>query len=99
MTFVATNPEMVSAAADNLQSIRSIMNEQNAIVTGSIAEISPSTADEVSALTAIRSSARAVQYQAVSAQAAVVRELLVTTLQAAADCYAATETANAASVG
>ena len=99
MTFVATNPEMVSAAADNLQSIGSIMNEQNAIVTGNIAEITPSTADEVSALTAIQFSARAVQYQAVSAQAAVVRELLVTTLQAAADCYAATETANAASVG
>lgn len=98
MSFVATNPEMVSAAADNLQSIGSIMNEQNAIVTGSIAEITPAAADEVSALTAIQFSAHAVQYQAVSAQAAVVRELLVATLHAAADCYAATETANAASV-
>jgi DNA-directed RNA polymerase subunit F len=96
MSFVATNPEMVSAAADNLQSIGSVMNEQNDIVTGRIAEITPAAADEVSALTAIQFSAHAVQYQAVSAQAAVVRELLVTTLQAAADCYAATETANAA---
>jgi DNA-directed RNA polymerase subunit F len=98
MSFVATNPEMVSAAADNLQSIGSVMNEQNDIVIGRIAEITPAAADEVSALTAIQFSAHAVQYQAVSAQAAMVRELLVTTLQAAADCYAATETANAASV-
>ena len=98
MSFVATNPEMVSAAADNLQSIGSIMNEQNAIVTGSTAEVTPAAADEVSALTAMQFSAHAIQYQAVSAQAAAVRELLVTMLQAAADCYAATETANAASV-
>jgi hypothetical protein len=98
MSFVATNPEMMSAAADNLQSIGSVMNEQNAVVTGRIAEITPAGADQVSALTAIQFSAHAVQYQAVSAQAAVVRELLVTTLQADGDCYAATETANAASV-
>ena len=76
MSFVATNPEMVSAAAGNLQSIGSVVNEQNAIVTGRIAEITTAAADEVSALTAIQFSARAVQYQAVSAQAAVVRELL-----------------------
>ena len=44
MSFVATNPEMVSAAADNLQSIGSVMNEQNAIVTGRIAEITPNAA-------------------------------------------------------
>jgi len=98
MSFVATNPEMVSAAADNLQGIGSVMNEQNAIAIGRTAEITPAAADEVSALTAIQFSAHAVQYQAVSTQAAVVRELLVTTLQAAAGCYGATETANAASV-
>jgi hypothetical protein len=99
MSSVATNPEMVSAAADDLQTIGSVMNEQNAIVTGRTAEVTPAAADEVSALTAIQFSAHAVQYQAVSAQAAVVRQLLVTTLQAAADGYSATETANAALVG
>jgi hypothetical protein len=98
MSFVATNPEMVSAAADNLQSIGSIMNEQNAIMTGRTAEVTPAAADEVSASTAIQFSAHTVRYQAVSAQAAAVRELLVTMLQAAADSYAAAETANAASV-
>ena len=76
MSFVATNPEMVSAAAGNLQSIGSVVNDKNAIVTGRIALITTAAADEVSALTAIQFSAHAVQYQAVSAQAAVVRELL-----------------------
>ena len=67
MSFIATNPERVSAAADNVQSIGSAVNEQNAIVTGRVAEITPAAADEVSALTAIQFSAHAVQYQPVSA--------------------------------
>jgi PE family len=58
MSFVATNPEMVGAAADNLQSIGSVMNEQNAIVTGCIAEKTPAAADAVSALTAMQFSAQ-----------------------------------------
>jgi len=93
MSFVITHPEALAAAARGVGSVLTARNVATA-PTG----FAPAAADEVSALTAIQFSAHAVQYQAVSAQAAVVRELLVTTLQAAADCYAATETANAASV-
>ena len=96
MYFVATNPEMLSAAADNLQSIGSVMSEQNATVTGCTTEVMPAAADEVSALTALQFSAHAVAYQAVSAQASSIRELFVAALQDAADCYTATEAANAA---
>jgi hypothetical protein len=50
MSLVATNPEMLSAAADNLQSIGSAMNEQNATATDCTAEVPPAAADAVSAL-------------------------------------------------
>ncbi len=59
----------------------------------------PAAADEVSALTAVQFAAHAALYQAVSAQAVAVHELLVATLGASAGSYAAVEAANATTVG
>jgi hypothetical protein len=54
----------------------------------------PPAADEVSALTAAQFAAHAEMYQAVSAQAAAIHELFVTTLSTSGESYAATEVAN-----
>jgi PE family len=95
MSRVVINPQILSAAADNLQSIGSVIDEQNSAATTCTAEVISAATDEVSALVAIQFSAHAIQYRAASAQAAMVRELMTATLQAAAISYAATETANA----
>jgi uncharacterized protein (DUF362 family) len=55
-------------------------------------------ADDVSALTAAQFASHAGRYQAVSAQAAAVHQLFVTTLATSAGSYAATEAANAARI-
>jgi hypothetical protein len=96
MSFVTTEPEMLTAAADDLQSIASAMSVQNANATTRTAGVLPAAADEISALAAMQFAAHAALYQAVSAQAAAIHEMLVTTLGASAGSYAATETANAA---
>ena len=57
----------------------------------------PAAADEVSALTAGQFASHAAMYQAVSAHAATVHDLFVSTLRAGAHSYDATETANATS--
>ncbi len=82
MSFVTTQPELLTAAAGNLEGIGSAMAAQNA-------------ADEVSALTAAQFTAHAQMYQAVSAQAATIHELFTATLNTSAGSYAATEAANA----
>jgi hypothetical protein len=59
--------------------------------------VTPAAGDEVSALTAAQFASHAEVYQAVSAHAAAVHELFVSTLGASAGSYAATESANASS--
>lgn len=99
MVFVTTEPEMLTAAAGNLQGIGSTMAAQNAAAAGPTTGVIPAAADEVSALTAIQFAAHAAVYQTVSAQAAAIHEMFVTTLCSAAGSYAAIEAANAAAVG
>ena len=88
-------PEMLAAAAGNLQALGSVINASNAAAAGSITGVVPAAADEVSALTAAQFAAHGAMYQAVSAQAAAIHELFVATLGTSADSYAATEAANA----
>jgi PE family len=95
MTFVTTQPEMLTAAASQLQGIGAVMTAQNAAAAAPTTGVVPAAADEVSALTATQFGAHAAMYQAVSAQAAAVHEMFVGTLGASAGSYAATETANA----
>lgn len=95
MSFVDIVPEMLSAAAGNLQVIGSAVSTQNAAALGPTTGLVPAAADEVSALTAMQFAAHAQMYQAVSAQATAMHQMFVTILAASAGSYATTEAANA----
>jgi PE family len=97
MSFVTAQPELLTAAAGDLQGIGSALAAQNAAAAGPTIGVVPAAAYEVSALTAAQFAAHAQMYQAVSAQAAAIHELFTTTLNISADSYAATEAANAIS--
>jgi hypothetical protein len=99
MSFVSTQPEDLTAAAGNLQSIGSAMTGQNAAATAPTTGVVPAAADEVSALTATQFAMHAQMYQAVSAQAAAIHDMFVSTLGTSAGSYAATEAANAVAAG
>lgn len=99
MSFVTTQPELLAAAASNLAGIGSAMSAQNAAAAAPTTGVVPAAADEVSALTAAQFAAHAQMYQAVSAQAAAIHQLFVTTLETSAGSYAATEAANAVATG
>ncbi len=96
MSFVTTQPEVLTAAAGNLQGIGSAMAAGNTAAAAPTTGVVPAAADEVSALTAAQFAAHAEMYQAVSAQAAAIHEMFVNTLGISAGSYAATEAANAA---
>jgi hypothetical protein len=99
MSFLTTQPEMLAAAASDLTGIGSATASANAAAATPTTGVIPAAADEVSALTAAQFSTHAQMYQAVSAQAAAIHEMFVTTLGTSAGSYAATEAANAAAVG
>jgi PE family len=94
MSFVNTVPEMLSAAADDLQAVGSAVRAQNAAAVVPTTGLIPAAADEVSALTAMQFAAHAQMYQAVSAQAAAIHQAFVAMLATSAGSYAATEAAN-----
>jgi len=75
------------------------MSAENAAAAAPTTGVVPAAADEVSALTAAQFAAHAQMYQAVSAQAAAIHEMFVSTLATSAASYAATEAANAAAAG
>ncbi|MDI3314973.1 MAG: PE family protein [Mycobacterium sp.] len=95
MSYVTIQPEMLTAAAGNLQGIGAAMSAANAAAAVPTTGVIPAAADEVSALTAAQFAAHAQMYQAVSAQAAAIHEMFVSTLQTSAGSYAVTEAANA----
>ncbi|MBI2702845.1 PE family protein [Mycobacterium gordonae] len=99
MSFVVTHPETLASAAGTLQGIGSAVAAQNGAAVAPTTGVIPAAADEVSALTAARFSAHAQTYHAMSAQAALIHELFVSTLAASAGSYAVTEAANAVSAG
>jgi hypothetical protein len=98
MSFVTTQPQMLSAAAGNLQDIGSAVSAVNAVAAGPTTGVVPA-ADEVSALTAAQFAVHAQMYQDFSAQAAAIHEQFVATLSTSAGSYLATEAANAAAAG
>src|SRR5262245_60975142 len=95
MSFVTTQPEMLTAAASQLHGIGAVIAAQNAAAAGPTTGVVPAAADEVSALPGTQFGAHAAMYQAVSAQAAAMHEMFVGVLGASAVSYAATEAANA----
>jgi PE family len=96
MSFVTTQPEMLSTAASDLASIGSAMSALNAAAADLTTEVVPAAADEVSAMTAVRFAIHAQLYQVVSAQAAAIHDQFVATLVSSGGSYAATEAVNAA---
>jgi hypothetical protein len=97
MTFVTTQPELLSTAAGQLAGIGTELAAQNAAAMAPTTGVVPAAADEVSALTAAQFASQAALYQVVSAQAAAVHEMFVDALGRGADSYATTEAANASS--
>jgi hypothetical protein len=95
MSFVTSEPQMLSVAAAELQAIGSSLSGRNAAAVGPTTGVVPAAADEVSGLTATQFTAHARMYQAVSSQAAAVHDMFVTTLAANANSYADAEAANA----
>jgi hypothetical protein len=81
-----------------LSGIGSSLSAQNAAAAVPTTGVVPAAADTVSALTAAQFAAHAQMYQAVSAQAAEIHELFVSTLGVSSGSYAAAEAANAAKV-
>lgn len=99
MFSLTVAPQMLTAATGNLQGIGSAMSAENAAAAAPTTGVGPAAADEVSALTALQFAAHAQMYQAVSAQAAAIHELVAKTLGVSADSYAVTEAANAVAAG
>jgi len=99
MSFVSTQPEMLTAAAVTLQGIGSTMSAQNAAATAPTTGVVPAAADEVSALTAAQFATHARMDQAVGAQSAAIHEMSANTLGTSAGSYAATAAANAIAAG
>lgn len=97
--FVTTQPEMLAAAAGNLETLGSAMTANNSAAAGPTTGVIPAGADEVSALTATQFATHASMYQAISAQAAAIHQQFVAALSASAASYAATEAANAIAAG
>jgi hypothetical protein len=95
MSFVTTQPEVLSAAATSLAGIGSAMSAQNAAAAAPTTGLIPAAADDVSALTASQFAVHAQLYQAVSAQAEAIHQLFVSTLATSAMSYADTELTNA----
>jgi hypothetical protein len=99
MSFVSIVPEMLSNAADNLQSVGLRLQAQITAAAVPTTGLIPPASDEVSALTAMQFAAHARAYQAVSSQAAAIHQIFVTMLADGADSYATTEAANAVATG
>ncbi|WP_343599318.1 PE domain-containing protein [Mycobacterium sp.] len=96
MSFVTTRPEALLAAASKLETIGSAMAAQNAAAAATTTGVIPAAADQVSVLQASLFSAYGHLYQHISANAKVINEMIVKTLDTSADSYDASETANSA---
>jgi hypothetical protein len=94
MSFVTTQPEVLTYAAGKLQTLGSEMAAESAAAASPTTGIIPAAADEVSALQATIFTAYGSLYQSVSAQATAIHELFVNTLGASAGSYATTESTN-----
>ncbi|HEU0190716.1 MAG TPA: PE domain-containing protein [Mycobacterium sp.] len=94
MSFVTTDPEALTVAANNLAAIGSSMAAENSAASAPTTGVVPAAADPVSALQATQFAAYGQLYQQVSAQATAIYNLFVHTMRVSADSYGATEAAN-----
>ena len=96
MSFVTTQPDVLTGAAGNLAGIGDTMAARNAAAAAPTTSLAPAASDIVSATTAAQFGQHGVLYQQMAAQAAEVHESLVATLRSGAGAYALTEAANVA---
>jgi PE family len=99
MSTLSVAPDVLTATADELASINAAVRAGNAAAAAATTNVVPAAVDLVSVLTAAQFANHALTYQAVSDQAAAVREQLATVLGISAGSYTATEAANKAIVG
>lgn len=99
MSFVATQPETLMAAASRLHRAGSAMAAPNAATAASITGVIAPAGDAISALTATQFATHAAMCAVVSAHAAVIHHLFVSILGVSAGSYAATEAANTVAAG
>jgi hypothetical protein len=97
VSFVTTQPDVLSGAAGSLSGIGDAMVARNASAAAPTMSLAPAASDVVSAMTAARFGQQGVTYQEIAARAAEVHEQLVAALRSGASAYALTEEANAAS--
>lgn len=98
MSFVQVAPEMLAAAATDVQSIGSALSAAHAAAAAPTIGVLAAGADEVSAALASLFSGHAQLYQALSAEAELFHQQFVRTLSAGAAMYASAEAANAAPI-
>lgn len=96
MSFVTTQPDVLSGAASNLSGLGDAMVARNAAAATPTTALAPAASDLVSAMTASQFGQQGVAYQQIAAQAAEVHEQLVAALRSGAGAYALAEAANAA---
>ncbi|OOK69234.1 PE family protein [Mycobacterium kansasii] len=95
MSHLIAVPEIVAAAASDLENIGSSISVANAAAQWPTTAVLAAGADDVSAAIAALFSTHAQAYQTLSAQAAAFHAQFVRTLNAGAGSYAAAEAANA----
>jgi hypothetical protein len=96
VSFVTTQPDVLSGAAGNLAGLGDAMAARNAAAAVPTTGLAPAASDIVSAVTAAQFGGHGTAYQQIAAQAAEVHEQLVAALRSGAGAYALTEAANAA---
>jgi hypothetical protein len=99
MSYVTTQPEALTFAANKLEGIGSSLAAQNASAAAPTTGVVPAAADEVSAVQAGVFSAYGNLYQQLSSQATAINQAFVQMLGTSAGSYGATETANSAATG
>ncbi len=94
MSFVTTDPDVLSGAAANLSGLGDAMVARNAAAAAPTTGLAPAASDLVSAMTATQFGQQGLAYQQIAAQAAEVHEQLVAALRSGASAYGLTEAAN-----
>jgi hypothetical protein len=94
MSYVIAAPEIMTAAAADLATIGSNLDEAHRAAAAATREVAPAAADEVSVNIAHLFSQYASGFQALAGKAAVFHEQFVHTLTTGASSYTSTEAAS-----
>jgi hypothetical protein len=97
MSYLTAQPELMTAAAADLEQIRSAIGAANSAAAGRTTSLVAAARDEVSAATAALFNSYGAEYQAVVAQASSFHGHMVQLLTGSGLAYTETEIANAAS--